>query len=257
MSTTATGLKEVALVVGAGDATGAAACRAFARDGFTVVAVRRNKGASLGELDAMVKSITDEGYDAHGFALDARRENEVIGLLDTIEKDIGTIRVCLHNIGPNLPMSIFDTTTQRYMKMFEISAVSGLIVGREVAKRMLAQGGEGTILFTGATASIRGAANFAAFSGAMSAKRTLAQSMARELGPLGIHVAHVIVDGIIDTPFHATDASPVPRPRYKQLAANDGIIDPDGIADAFLALVHQKKSAWTFEMDLRPWSETW
>ena len=144
------------------------------------------------------------------------------------------------------------------MKMFEISAVSGLIVGREVARRMLAAGVDGgTILFTGATASVRGAANFAAFSGGMAAKRTLAQAMARELGPRGIHVCHVIVDGIIDTPFHATDASPVPRDRYKVLSESEGIIDPDGIADAFVALVNQKKSAWTFEMDLRPWSESW
>ena len=143
------------------------------------------------------------------------------------------------------------------MKMLEICAGSALIVGREVASRMLATGNGGCILFTGATASLRGASGFAAFSGGMAAKRMLAQAMSRELAPQGIHVAHVIVDGVIDTPFHATDRSPVPRDKYAQLAANEGIMDPDAIADSFVVLANQKRSAWTFELDLRPWTESW
>jgi NAD(P)-dependent dehydrogenase (short-subunit alcohol dehydrogenase family) len=147
---------------------------------------------------------------------------------------------------------ILDTTTEHIFKMWEISAGSALIVGREVAQRMLEHGG-GCIMFTGATASMRGNAGFAAFSSAM----------ARELGPRGIHVAHVIVDGIIDTPFHASDKSPVPRDRYAELSTTDGIIDPDAIADtfvqirSFVMLANQKKSALSFEIDLRPWQESW
>lgn len=122
---------------------------------------------------------------------------------------------------------------------------------------MLDRGGGGAILFTGATASLRGGAGFAAFSGAMAAKRMLAQSMARELGPRGIHVAHVVVDGAIDTPFHATDRSPIPRDVYKRKKASDGIIDPAAIAAEFVRLANQPRSAWTFELDLRPWDEKW
>ena len=104
---------------------------------------------------------------------------------------------------------------------------------------------------------MRGGPGYAAFSGAMSAKRMLAQSMSRELSPKGIHVAHFIIDGVIDTPFHATDASPIPRAKYHQLSANNGLIDPNAIAEALVAVAKQPRSGWTFEMDLRPWSEQW
>ena len=173
-----------------------------------------------------------------------------------MERDLGPVSVALHNIGPNIRQSVLETTSQRYAKMFEIAAGSALIMGREVAKRM-AERGSGVILFTGATASLRGGAGFASFSSAMAAKRMLAQSMARELGPKGIHVAHVIVDGAIDTPFHASEASPIPREVYHRRKANDGIIDPDAIAAAFVQLAQQPRSAWTFELDLRPWDESW
>ena len=250
--------QKVALVFGAGDATGAACSKAFAKNGYTVIAVRRNKGGTLGSIQQLEERMKHDGLDVHGHVADARKEDDVIRLLDDVEHQFGSISLALHNIGPNMPQSVLGTSVQRYHKLFETSATSSLIVGRECAKRMLKSGTEGgCIFFTGSSASLRGNAYFAAFASAMCAKRALAQSMAKELGPQGIHVSHVIVDGIINTPFHATDASPVPRDIWHERSKNGGIIDPESIAEAFVYLSKQKKNAWTFEMDLRPWIETW
>ena len=255
---------KVALIFGAGEATGAACTKAFALEGYTVIAVRRNKGATLGRIEdlearinAELTNLPKEDTKVYGYSVDARNEKDVIGLIDEVEQMIGPIHVALHNIGPNLPQPVLGTSVERYQKLFEISATSSFIVGKECAKRMIDAGRQGSILFTGATACLRGNANFSAFASAMSAKRMLAQSMAREFGPQGIHVAHVIVDGIINTPFHATDASPIPREFYHAREKNEGLIQPDSIAQAFVYLSKQPKDAWTFEMDLRPWNEKW
>lgn len=127
----------------------------------------------------------------------------------------------------------------------------GFLMGREVAKVMVPRG-RGTILFTGATASLRGSAGFAAFAGAKHALRALAQSMARELGPLGIHVAHVVIDGAIDTPFIRENF-----PERYALKEKEGILDPEAIAENYWRLHVQPRSAWTHELDLRPWIEMW
>ena len=252
------------MVFGAGEATGAACTKAFALEGYTVIAVRRNKGATLGNIKDLEARLNDElinnssdDVSVHGYSIDARNESEVTCLMDEVEQKFGAIKVVIHNIGPNMPQPVLSTSIQRYQKLFEISATSSLIVGKESAKRMISSGVDGSILFTGATACLRGNANFSAFASAMSAKRMLAQSMAKEFGPKGIHVAHVIVDGVINTPFHATDASPVPRDVWNTLSNNDGIIQPENIANAFVYLSKQSKDAWTFEMDLRPWNERW
>ena len=254
----------VAIVFGAGEATGAACTKAFAVEGYTVIAVRRDKGATLGNIKGLEARLNDElnknstsEIRVHGYSADARNESEVHSLMDEVEKKFGPIEVVLHNIGPNMPQQVLSTSVQRYQKLFEISATSSLIVGKEGAKRMIESGVEGCIFFTGATACLRGNANFSAFASAMSAKRMLAQSMAKEFGPKGIHVAHVIVDGVINTPFHATDASPIPRELWKKLSSNNGVIQPENIANAFVYLSKQPKDAWTFEMDLRPWNERW
>ena len=256
--------RNVAMVFGAGEATGAACTKAFALEGYTVIAVRRNKGATLGNIKDLEARLNDElinnssdDVSVHGYSIDARNESEVTCLMDEVEQKFGAIKVVIHNIGPNMPQPVLSTSVQRYQKLFEISATSSLIVGKESAKRMIASGVDGCILFTGATACLRGKANFSAFASAMSAKRMLAQSMTKEFGPKGIHVAHVIVDGVINTPFHATDASPVPRDVWNTLSNNDGIIQPENIANAFVYLSKQSKDAWTFEMDLRPWNERW
>jgi NAD(P)-dependent dehydrogenase (short-subunit alcohol dehydrogenase family) len=237
----------VALVVGAGDGLGSAVARRFARAGFHAAVVRRRGN----ELAPLVAAIEAAGGRASAFGVDARREDEVVDLFDRIERDLGPVEVAVHNIGANVAFPIRETTVRKYTKVWEMGCLSGFLVGREAARRMVPRGC-GTILFTGATASVRGRAQLAAFAGAKHALRALAQSMARELGPEGIHVAHVVVDGAIDMPWI--------RENFPDLVAQrpeDGLLRPDAIAESYFALHQQPRSAWTFEMDLRPWVEPW
>jgi NAD(P)-dependent dehydrogenase (short-subunit alcohol dehydrogenase family) len=189
---------------------------------------------------------------AFGFGLDARIESEVVDCVAKIEAEIGPIEVCIHNIGANVKFGIHETTSRVYTKVWEMVALSSFLVGREVSKNMAIRK-KGTIIFTGATASLRGGAGFSAFSGAMHAKRALAQSMARELGPQNIHVAHVILDGAVDTPWI--------RSKFPEMAATalsmGGLLEPDAIAENYLHIHRQPPSAWTHELDLRPFIEKW
>ena len=237
--------KGVCLVVGAGDATGGAIARRFAREGYTTCVTRRNAE----KLVPLVAQIEAAGGKARAFGSDARKEEEVMALVEQIESTIGPIEVLVFNIGANVACSILEETARKYFKIWEMACFSGFLNGREVAKRMVARQ-RGTIIFTGATASIRGAANFGAFAGAKHALRALAQSMARELGPGGVHVAHSIIDGAIDTAF-IRDSFPE---RYA-LKALDGILNPEHIADAYWMLHTQPRDAWTHELDLRPYME--
>jgi NAD(P)-dependent dehydrogenase (short-subunit alcohol dehydrogenase family) len=241
-------MEKVALVIGAGDATGGAIARRFAKGGYTVCATRRH----LDKLQPLIAQIEAQGGKAHGFASDARNEEEVVALVEQIESTIGPIEVLVFNIGANVPSSILEETARKYFKIWEMACLGGMLNGREVAKRMVAREGEhkGTIIFTGATASLRGSANFAAFAGAKHALRALAQSMARELGPRGIHVAHTIIDGAIDTEFIRENF-----PQRYALKSQDGILNPDHIAENYWMLHQQPRDAWTHELDLRPWSE--
>ncbi len=239
----------VALIVGAGDATGGAIARRFARGGYTVCATRR----SLDKLQPLLEQIRQAGGVAHGFPTDARKEEEVVALIEQIELSIGPIEVLVFNIGANVPSSILNETARKYFKIWEMACLGGFLNGREVAKRMVSREGDGhkgTIIFTGATASLRGSENFAAFAGAKHALRALAQSMARELGPRGIHVAHTIIDGAIDTEFIRENF-----PARYALKDQDGILNPDHIADSYWMLHKQPRDAWTHELDLRPWME--
>ena len=238
---------QAALIVGAGDATGGAIARRFAREGYIACVTRR----SADKLERLVQGIRDAGGQAHGFASDARDEAAVTALVAQIERDIAPIEVVVFNIGANVRFNVVDTTERVYRKVWEMGALAGFLVGREAARAMLPRG-RGTILFTGATASLRGGAGFAAFSGAKHALRSLAQSLARELGPQGIHVAHVVIDGAIDTQFIAENF-----PQRYALKDRDGILNPEHIAEAYWQLHRQPRSAWTHEMDLRPWMETW
>ena len=239
--------KQAVLIIGAGDSTGGAIAKRFAREGLIACATRR----SADKLQPLIDEIRAAGGQAYGFASDARKEEEVIKLVDDIERDIAPIEVLVFNIGANVPCSILEETARKYFKIWEMACFSGFLVGREVAKRMVTRG-RGTIIFTGATAGLRGSANFAAFAGAKHALRALAQSMARELGPKNIHVAHVVVDGAIDTAF-IRDTFPE---RYA-LKDQDGILNPDHIADNYWHLHTQARDAWTHELDLRPWIERW
>ena len=238
---------KVALVIGAGDALGGAIARRFAREGYVAVGVRRQQD----KLTALVEAIEAEGGKAFGFGCDARKEEEVIALFDRIEAEIGQVEVCVFNIGANVRFSISDTTARVYFKVWEMGCFAGFLTGREAARRMEPRG-RGTILFTGATASVRGREGFSAFSGAKHALRALAQSMARELGPKGIHVAHTLIDGPIDTQWIAENF-----PESYARKAHDGILNPDHIADNYWHLHTQPRDSWTHELDLRPWSESW
>ncbi len=237
----------VALIVGAGDATGGAIARRFAREGFTVCVVRR-KADSCKPLVAQIEA---DGGRARAFGSDARREEQVVALIEEIERDIGPIEVFVFNIGANVAASILEETARKYFKIWEMACFAGFLTAREVAKRMVARE-RGTMLFTGATASLRGSAHFAAFAGAKHGLRALAQSLARELGPKNIHVAHSIIDGAIDTAFIRENF-----PERYALKDQDGILNPAHIADAYWHIHTQPRDAWTFEFDLRPWMERW
>lgn len=239
--------KQVALVIGAGDATGGAIAKRFAREGYVACVTRRHAD----KLEPLVDAIRQEGGEAHGFGSDARKEEDVAELVDDIETRIGPIEVFVFNIGANVPCSILEETPRKYSKIWELACFAGFLTAQAVARRMVERG-RGTLLFTGATAGIRGGANFAAFAGAKHGLRALAQSMARELMPQNIHVAHVVIDGAIDTDFI--------RDTFPDLYAQkdqDGILNPEHIADNYWHLHQQPRDAWTFELDLRPWAERW
>ena len=237
----------VALVVGAGDATGSAIAARFAREGYIACLTRR----SADKLQPAIDVIRAAGGQAFGYGSDARQEDEVAALVERIEQEHGPIEVLVFNIGANAPCSVLDETARKYFKVWEMACFAGFLNAREVARRMVARG-RGTIIFTGATASLRGGANFAAFAGAKHALRALAQSMARELGPRHVHVAHVVVDGAIDTEFIRSRF-----PERYALKDQDGILSPAHIADNYWHLHQQPRDAWTFELDLRPYMERW
>lgn len=236
-----------AVVIGAGDATGGAVAAAFAGIGLTAVPVRRNGD----QLAPLAERILAAGGRCVPVGADARDEAEMIALFDRVEHDIGPIEVLVFNIGANSPMPILEETVRRYTKIWEMCALAGFITAREAARRMVPRG-RGTIIFTGATASLRGSAGFAGFSGGKFALRSLAQAMARELGPKGIHVAHAIIDGAIDTDFIRSNF-----PDRYALKDEDGILDPEAIAAEYVRLHRQPRTAWTHELDLRPWIERW
>ena len=242
-------LKPSCLIVGAGDGVGSAIARAFAREGLAVCITRRPR--NLESLEAVAASIRAEGGEAHAFGVDARNEAEMIALVDRIEAEIGPLQVVVFNIGANVRFPVVETTAQVYSKVWEMAALAGFFTGREAA-RVMTPRGQGTILFTGATASTRGGAGFSAFAGAKAALRQLAQSLAREIGPKGIHVAHVVVDGMIDGTFARSIA-----PDIQTLLDEDAILKPDEIARNYVWLHNQQRSAWTFELDLRPWKDNW
>ncbi|MCP5129781.1 MAG: SDR family NAD(P)-dependent oxidoreductase [Pseudomonadales bacterium] len=239
--------ERVALIIGAGDAIGSAIVRKFALRGLTVCAARRN----VERLEPLVKEMTAAGQRVHAFSCDARKEDVVIDLFARIEADIGEIEVVVFNVGANVPMGILETDSRKFFKIWEMACFAGFLCGREAA-RYMSKRGRGTIIFTGATASMRGAAGFAAFASAKHGLRALAQSMARELGPANIHVAHVVIDAAVDTQWISDNV-----PESAALKLKDGIVAPDDLAQNYVMLYEQPRNAWTFEMDIRPWIERW
>lgn len=236
-----------ALVIGAGDGLGGAIAKAFAREGLTACVTRRPRHED--KLASLVAEIEEAGGKARGFGVDAREEADTENLFQQIESEVGPLEVVVFNIGANVRFGIRETTAQVYRKVWEMAAFSGFLAGREAARHMVPRG-RGTILFTGATASMRGAAGFSAFSGAKHALRALAQSMARELGPQGIHVGHIVLDGAVDGEFIRGL-----YPDWQERLEDDRLLTPAHIAEEYVRLWKQPRDAWTHELDLRPWKE--
>ena len=235
------------IVVGAGDALGGAIAKRFAREGLAAVIVRRHAD----QLEPLASAIRDAGGEAHPFGVDARQEDQMVGLFEKVEAEIAPVEVCVFNIGANVRFPIAETTSRVFLKVWEMACFSGFLAGRESA-RVMTPRGRGTVIFTGATASVRGREGFAAFAAAKHGLRAVAQSMARELGPKGVHVAHTIIDGAIDTAWIAENF-----PERYAMKAQDGILNPEHIAEAYWTLHAQPRDAWTHELDLRPWMEAW
>jgi NAD(P)-dependent dehydrogenase (short-subunit alcohol dehydrogenase family) len=236
-----------ALIIGAGDATGGAIARRIAREGLIACVVRRNAE----KLAPLVTAIEADGGTARAFGADAREEDQIIALFETIEREVAPLEIVVFNIGANVSFPIRDTTARVYRKVWEMACFAGFLTGREAARKMVPRQ-RGTIIFTGASASLRGRAGFSAFSGAKHALRALAQSMSKELGPAGVHVAHVVIDGAVDTPWIRENF-----PDRAALKPQDGILEPDAIAEMYWVIHKQPRSAWTHEVDLRPWMENW
>lgn len=242
--------KGVAVLVGAGDAIGAAVARRFAKSGYTVCIARRDAAKS----QALVDDMKADGFDVRAFSVDARQEAAVQAFFAQVEKDIGPIEVCLYNAGSNVNKPLLETTEKLFFKAWELACYGGFLVGREAA-RYMTQRGRGTILFTGATASVRGGVGFAAFSSAKFGLRAVAQAMARELGPKNIHVVHLLIDAAVDSDaIHQRMAA---RGVDAKAMPVDSLTKTSSIAEAYWFAHNQHRDGWTHELDLRPSVEKW
>ncbi len=237
-------MKGSVIIIGAGPGLGSSLAKKFAKEGHHVFVVRRERHSE--ELNSLCDEIKGSGGSATAIPSDAREEEQVISLFSEVAKS-GPIDCVVFNIGANVFFSIEETTSRVFRKIWEMGTFAGFLVGREAAKHMK---DKGTIIFTGATASMRGGSGFAAFSSAKFGLRAVAQSLARELGPKGIHVAHTVIDGAIDHPWIKENF-----PDIYKLKEVDGILNPDHIAEAYYNLHLQEKTAWTHELDLRPYME--
>lgn len=240
--------KPICLIIGAGDYIGAAIAKRFAKGGYHIAMGRRR-----GEMFApLITEIEVEGGSATGYTWDARKEATAEEMFAKVEADLGPIDICIFNVGGNVYFPIADTTERVFRKVWEMCAYAAFLSGREAAKYMVPRE-KGSIFFTGATASMKGNAGFAAFASGKFALRGLAQAMARELGPKNIHVAHLIIDAGVDTEFV--------RDRKRQAGIDpndlpeDTLMNPNSIAEAYWYLHHQPRDGWTHELDIRPFAE--
>ena len=234
-------------IVGAGDFIGAAIARRFAAEGYHVHGGRRS-GEKLGPLRQEIEA-ADGAFTGH--TLDARDEASLTAFLDAAEAS-APLEAVIFNVGANVSFPLLETTERVFFKVWEMACKAGFLTGREAARRMLPRGA-GSIFFTGATASMRGGKGYTAFGAAKAGLRSVAQSMARELGPQGLHVAHLVIDAGVDTAWVRE------RLGAERLAAMppDALMDPASIAETYLMLHRQTRDAWTHELDLRPYGETW
>ena len=234
------------LVVGVGSAKGlgAAIARRFASGGFAVAIAGRNTE----KLEATAAALRDAGHEVARVAGDASKPEDVAKFVAAAQA-LGPLTVVVHNAGSNNPAPFLRVTPEQFEQHWREHALGGFHVAQAALPVLLEHGG-GTLIFTGASGSLRGKANFAPFASAKAALRNLAQSIAREYGPKNIHVGHVVVDGGIEGERLLSRV-----PQLKEQRGPDGLLDIDAIADAYWVLHHQHRSAWTLELDLRPWAE--
>ena len=238
-------------IVGAGDFIGSAIAKKFAAEGYTVFVGRR----TAEKLEPLKREIEAAGGACVARALDARKEEDVRAFLEAADAH-APLEVVISNPGANVRFPILDTTERVFFKVWEMACKSGFLTGREAARLMLARGG-GSIFFTGATASLRGGIGYAAFASAKAGLRMMAQSMARELGPQNIHVAHLVIDAGVDTDFVRERIKSARGEDALAALPPDALTNPASIANAYWMLHQQTRDAWTFELDLRPSVETW
>ncbi len=234
--------------VGAENGLGAALCRRFAAGGHHVLVAGRTRG----KLEQVARTIEAAGGSAEPFPTDITREEDVVRLLDRgmapgVGRDPADLVV--YNAGNNRRTDFLEVSAEMFEDFWRVACFGGFLVGREAARRLV-PAGRGSILFTGASASLRGKPGYAHFAAAKAGLRMVAQSMAREYGPRGIHVAHVVVDGGIDGERLRTA-----RPQVLQERGEDGLLNIDAIAETYWQLYRQPRSAWTQELDLRPYKE--
>lgn len=238
----------VAVVVGVGaqQGTGAALSRRFAREGLhTFVA-----GRTAEKIEAVAHEITQAGGKATPVVTDATAPEDIVRLLDLALEEGGSLDLVAYNAGNNQFRPLLEMEDAFFEELWRLCCFGGFLVGREAARRMVPRE-RGSILFTGATASLRARPPFTAFASAKAALRAVAHGMAREFGPQGIHVGHVIIDGVINGEIVNTRF-----PQIRERLGDNGMLDVDAIADAFWALHVQHPSAWSLELDLRPYKET-
>jgi NAD(P)-dependent dehydrogenase (short-subunit alcohol dehydrogenase family) len=238
-----------AIVVGVGPEAGlgGALCKRFAREGMDVLVA----GRSPDKLASLARAIEEEGGRATAVPTDTTREDEVAALFARAEEGPGVLDLVVYNAGNAAMGELHDMEASYFENVWRVGCFGGFLVGREAVRRMLPRG-RGSVIFTGATASLRGKAGTTAFASAKAGLRSLAQSMARGYGPKGIHVAHVIVDGGI-----AGEKIIQGIPQFAQAMGEDGLVSLDGLADAYWFLHNQPRAAWTHELDLRTYKEQW
>ncbi|MBN8942186.1 MAG: SDR family NAD(P)-dependent oxidoreductase [Rhizobiales bacterium] len=242
--------KPTAVVIGVGAerGVGAAVCRRFAREGYHIVIAGRTQA----KIDQVAQSITQAGGSAEAIVADATQEGQVIRLFDRAMAP-GPGRapadVVVFNAANNRRIDFREVEAQQFEDFWRVACFAGFLAGREAARRLVPLG-RGTVLFTGASASLRGKPGYAQFAAAKAGLRMVAQSMAREYGPLGIHVAHVIIDGGIDG-----DRLRKAAPEAVSARGEDGLLGVEPIAEAYWQIHRQHRSAWSQEIDLRPFKE--
>jgi NAD(P)-dependent dehydrogenase (short-subunit alcohol dehydrogenase family) len=240
-----------AAVIGAGDFIGSAIAKKFAAEDFTIFAGRRNAD----KLAPLVTDIEAAGGEIVARGLDARKEDDITDFLRAADAH-APLEVCIFNVGGNVNFPLMDTTERVFRKVWELGCYAGFLTGREAARLMLPRG-QGCIFFTGATASVRGGIGYSAFASAKHGLRAVAQSMARELGPKNIHVAHLIIDAGVDTAFVRQRIRERGGAAALENLEPDQLMNPTSVAEAYWQLYRQPRDAWTFELDVRPYREVW